>query len=77
MRREIPETMKESEGKSNEGKLKNRQRQTMPVNTGQTINQRSSGRTFQRNNRKVRPVVQIGDMQNQFQVGIADVEPCW
>lgn len=33
-----------------------------------------SGRTFQRDNRKVRPLVHIGDMQIQFQVGSADVE---
>jgi len=38
------------------------------------IDRSDSGRAFQSNNRKVRPFVQIGDMQNQFQVGIADVE---
>lgn len=40
----------------------------------EAIGQRSSGRAFQRYNRKVRPVVQIGDVQKQFQFGIAEVE---
>ena len=40
----------------------------------QKIARDCSGRTFQSNNRKVRPVVQISDLQNQFQVGITDVE---
>ena len=33
-----------------------------------------SGRLFQGNNWKVRPEVQIGDIQDQIQVGIAEVE---
>lgn len=38
------------------------------------INRFSSGRTFQRDNRKVRPFVQIGNLQVQFQLWVTDVE---
>ena len=51
-----------------------RSRQTKPVKAGETKDQCSSGRAFQRDNWKVRPFVQIGDLQNQFQVGVTNVE---
>ena len=39
-----------------------------------TIDRSDSGRNLQRDDRKMRPFVQIGDLQNQFQVWITDVE---
>ena len=41
------------------------------------IDRSDSGRPSKGNNRKVRPVMQIGDLQVQFQIGIVEVEFGW
>lgn len=56
----------ESKRKHSKRGLKNRRKQTAPVKAEETTDRLYSGRAFQRDDWKVRPFVQIGNMEVQF-----------